>query len=113
MDELGGFASKYLCEFKLTEQDKKRYELATRYHVECEAYDRTVCTGPIGRDGILPADHREIGLIGRNAVTVRAQIYAEAKQYGIPKDEMRREISRWHELMPNVLVSNSAMPDGE
>ncbi|SOD25205.1 hypothetical protein SAMN05518800_1792 [Variovorax sp. YR752] len=48
--------------------------LVKQYIERCEAYDRTVCTGPIGIDGILPATARERGLITRNAQLVRNEI---------------------------------------
>ena len=37
------------------------------YYAQCEAYDRTVCTGGMGRDGALPANSHETALIGRHA----------------------------------------------
>ncbi len=27
------------------------------YYAQCESYDRTVCTGPMGRDGLCPETH--------------------------------------------------------
>lgn len=60
------------------------------YYAQCESYDRTVCTGPMGRDGILPATSHETALIGRHA---RGQWYATweaAVAAGIPNDTMQR-----------------------
>lgn len=48
--------------------------LAKQYHDRCEAYDRSVCTGPVGIDGIMPATARELNLITRNAQLVRKEI---------------------------------------
>ncbi|SOD27637.1 hypothetical protein SAMN05518800_3201 [Variovorax sp. YR752] len=50
--------------------------LVRQYRERCEAYDCTVCTGPMGRDGILPATEHERGLITLNARMVRAEILA-------------------------------------
>lgn len=81
--------------FEVTERDQKLHELATRYHTECELYDRTVCTGPMREDSIMPATHREMGLINRNARSVRARIEAEATRDGFTREELARAISKW------------------
>lgn len=49
-------------------------ELVRQYHERCEAYDRTVCTGPTGRDGVMPATPHERALINLNAQRVRQEI---------------------------------------
>ena len=82
-------------EWKLTERDTRLYEIATRYHKECEAYDQTVCTGPMGRDGIMPANPREMALINRNANAVRKIIEEDAFAQGIGREELSRAISKW------------------
>ena len=41
------FYKQHMCEWAPTEQERKAVELAERYHLEAEAYDRTVCTGLI------------------------------------------------------------------
>ena len=66
-------------DFKLTERDNKLHDYATRYHTECEDYDRTVCTGRITQDGIMPATQCEVVLISRNAQTVRKDILFDAE----------------------------------
>lgn len=78
-----------------TERDRILYELATRYHTECEAYDRTVCTGPVLRDGIMPATQREMALINRNAHASRKRLIEEAAQKGISSEELSHSISHW------------------
>jgi hypothetical protein len=35
------------------------WALAKQYHEETEAYDRTICTGPITEDGITPMNSNE------------------------------------------------------
>ena len=60
------------------------------YYAACEAYDRTVCTGPMGRDGILPATPHELALIGRHAIARRSVAMQAAAEAGIPEDVMRR-----------------------
>ena len=86
----------FQCTFSLTERDKKIYDYATRYHAECEEYDRTVCTGMIERDGIMPATQHEMVLISRNAQVVRKRILFDAERDGLPPDEVTRAIHKWH-----------------
>lgn len=70
------FRDLYQCEFKISDRDLELMRLVRLYRKECEAYDRTVCTGPIGRDGIMPTNHRELALVNRNARAVRARVFA-------------------------------------
>ena len=81
-------------EWQPTERDNKLHELATRYHRETEAYDRTVCTGPIRDGSVMPIGPHEMALVNRNAIKVREQIMAEAAQHGISRQDMARAISR-------------------
>jgi hypothetical protein len=81
-------------EWAPTEHELKAYELAERYHAETEAYDRTVCTGPIRDGSIMPRDYREFGLVNRNAMKVRKQIMEEAAMAGIDAQYMARIIGR-------------------
>jgi hypothetical protein len=82
--------SLYLCE--PTPPDERLVALARAYHDRTEAYDRTVCTGPIGRDGIMPATPREFGLINRNAALVKNELTMEAERLGFTRAELQREI---------------------
>lgn len=93
--------SDYLNEWQPSERDNRLHELATRYHTECETYDRTVCTGPVGEDGIMPANYREMALINENAHKVRKQIEADAVREGFTRDELMHAISKWHGKLPN------------
>lgn len=91
-------------EWQLTERDNRLHELATRYHTECEAYDQTVCTGPMGQDGIMPANPHEMALINRNAHAVRKALEEEAQREGIGREELARTISKWRGSVPNVEI---------
>lgn len=68
--------------------------LAEEYNARCEAYDQKVCTGPTTRDGIQPADARELGLISLNARAVIADVTIKALEQGVTVDELRRAISK-------------------
>ena len=87
--------------FEVTERDMRLHDYATRYHTETETYDRTVCTGPMREDSIMPATPREMGLINCNAKAVRARIEAEATRDGFTREELARAISNWHGQVPN------------
>lgn len=84
----------YEQEWQPTEQDLKCVELAERYHHETEAYDRTVCSGPIQHGSVMPIGPHELALVNRNAIKVRKQIMAEAAAHGISAQEMARAIGR-------------------
>ena len=87
--------------FETTERDQKLYELATRYHTETEAYDRTVCTGPVQEGSIMPATPNEMALINRNAIAVTKRIIFDAERDGFTREEIARAISKWNGQMPN------------
>ena len=46
------------------------------YHVITEKFDRTVCTGSMGRDGILPGNGREYNVVNWHARCVRDVVTA-------------------------------------
>ena len=96
-----------LGNFEVTERDMRLEDYATRYHTECENYDRTVCTGPMGLDGIMPATPREMALINRNAHAVRKQIELDAWRDGFTREELARAISRWRGRVPNAKVTGT------
>ena len=60
------------------------------YYAQCESYDRTVCTGPMGRDGVMPATSHERGLIGRHAKGRHEWLARASADAGIPSDTMQR-----------------------
>ncbi len=71
-------------------------ELAERYRRRTEAFDRTVCTGPIGPDGgILPANGRESSEINRNARRMLEQTLAEGERLGFDRYAVQEAISHW------------------
>jgi hypothetical protein len=88
------YRKQYEQEWEQTEQERKADELAERYHRETEAYDRTVCTGPIRDGSVMPIGSHELALVNRNAINVRKQIMTEAAAAGISAEDMRRAIGR-------------------
>lgn len=91
---LGVTRADFECDWTPTEKDRLLYELAKRYHDETEAYDRTVCTGPIVRGSIRPVYPRETVLINRNAQRVFDGIAREAAAHGINRAELWRAVGR-------------------
>jgi hypothetical protein len=81
------FRSLYLCEPQPL--DHRLFDLATEYYDRTESYDLTVCSGPVTRDGIMPASSRELNLINRNAHAVRKEIEQKAALLGFGLDELR------------------------
>lgn len=93
-DGLGVTRADFECEWVPTEKDRRLYDLAKRYRDETEAYDRTVCSGPILHGSIMPASAQETALITRNARKVFLQIADEAARHNISTAEMWRAIGR-------------------
>lgn len=88
----------WMAEFSPTERDIKLRELVMRYHAECEAYDRTVCTGPERFGMVWPATYREIKLITWHAQAARRQIMADARAEGFTDADVLVAINRWREF---------------
>ena len=97
MNELSP-ATEYQTDFQPSERDLELHKLVVRYHNETEAYDRTVCTGPIISDEIFPRGPHELALINRNASKVFQVIRTEAEQLGIQSAELWRAIGRYSSM---------------
>lgn len=63
----------YIAEFKV--RPDPLWELAREYSIRTELYDRLICTGGEGRDGIMPATPRESSLINRFAQSMRHDLF--------------------------------------
>jgi len=72
----------------------KLRELSERYQQETEAYDRTVCHGPIRNGGIMPANGHEMLLCSKNAHAVKKRLFVEAQKLGFSWAEFSADISR-------------------
>ena len=85
-------------------EEKRKRELAREYHERTEAYDRTVCTGPIVRGGIMPVTPEQSSLINRNARKVRDELGVEAARLGFTPKQWCEAISNAAHEMPNAHV---------
>ena len=83
-------------------EEKLLRDLAREYHERTEAYDSTVCTGPIVRGGIMPATPEQHALINRHARTVRDELSVEAARLGFTPKQWREAISNAAHEMPNA-----------
>lgn len=75
--------------------DMKLLDLAEEYHRTTEAFDRTVCTGPIQYGDIMPANYQELLLINKHAREVRERIYREALELGFTTKRIREAIANY------------------
>lgn len=91
---VGEYRKRYEQEWCPTEKERRTVELAERYHRETEAYDRTICTGPIRDGSVMPNGSHEMALVNRNAIRVREQIMHAAAQHGISQQDMAHAIQQ-------------------
>jgi len=75
---------------------EKLVDLWLDYYRESERYDRTVCTGSIGRDGILPAtlDQRELVIANSKHLLYNLHVAADKLLYRMPKEEALRALHK-------------------
>ena len=90
------FKREYLCEFTPNPNERALYEIAKRYHEVTEAYDRTVCTGPIVKGLILPESHYQVVAINRHARQVFNDLFHGAESLGITRAEMQEAVGKYH-----------------
>jgi hypothetical protein len=69
--------------------------LAEEYHERTEAYDRSVCTGPIRDDGIMPATNEERRSINGNALRVRTEMLERVIELGFKERDLQKAIVNW------------------
>jgi len=72
----------------------KLHEIVKQYIDETEAYDRTVCTGPIVENAIMPANHHERHLITKNAKEMFYVKSKLAKEHNYTVEEFFMELRR-------------------
>jgi hypothetical protein len=86
------FANLYQCEVRLSDSEQRLLDLAQQYVTEVETYDRTVCTGPVLRDGIMPATRHEFALVNRNARQTMDRLCAEHPEF--TRKQILRAVAR-------------------
>lgn len=76
-------------EFSIEARDRVLVELADEFHRRTEAFDRTVCTGPMTQNGVMPANHREGAVINANAQRIRRELVDRAVQAGFTEAQFK------------------------
>lgn len=90
---MSGFADQYLCAFRQTPAEMQLHQVAESYVNKTEAYDRTVCTGPIIHGSIQPVTQRERALVNRHALDLLDRL-VKAHSHLFSRKELLREIGR-------------------
>src|SRR3990172_12696798 len=65
-------------------------ELWEEYYKKTEDFDRSVCTGSEGKDGVLPANSEERSAIEKNALGLLSLARWKAQVEGIPPATLER-----------------------
>ena len=94
---MNAFQAYFQCHPTPTAVDLELYQLAQTYYLQTEAFDRTVCTGPIRHGEILPASEDERRRINAHAAEVLSRLQERARLLhpnGIEllRDEMKRYV---------------------
>jgi len=96
------FSNLYLGNFQPSEESAFLWELAKEYHERTESYDRTVCTGPIINDAIVPMNNFERSKTLMNAHKIRKEIYQRALDRGIEKNKVKKAIVNYLSTNPRI-----------
>jgi hypothetical protein len=97
--------------FSIEAQDSELVALAEEYERRAEAYDRTVCTGPIGPDGIMPATHAELAAINRHAHQVRRELVERAVRAGFTETQFKEAMMHQARRGPSALAARATRQD--
>lgn len=92
--EYNEFHKLYEQEFRLDSKEELARQLAQEYHAKCKAYDRTVCTGGMLHDAIMPSNSHEMFMVHRHAMIIRSDIKLRAQYAGIEWSVVHRYITR-------------------
>lgn len=73
--DVGFFRKEYLGMFaEPSPEERRAIEVWCWYYVSTELYDRRVCSGPMGHDGIMPANNSERWVCERHALARYADV---------------------------------------
>ena len=85
------FESLYLGKFERS-ASSELCALACRYHLKTEAFDRSVCTGPVRNGSILPDTTRQRHLINMNARVEYCALLEEARRLGFTAEQFHEAV---------------------
>lgn len=98
-------------EFSIEAQDRELMALAEEYDRRTELYDRRVCTGPIGQDGIMPATPAERAAITRHAHQVRRELVDRAVRAGFTEAQFKEAMMHQARRGPAAVAAQAARQD--
>jgi hypothetical protein len=98
-------------EFSIEAKDRDLVALAEEYYHRTELYDRTVCTGPIGPDGIMPATPAELATINRHADQVRRELVDRALRAGFTAAQFKEALLHQVRRGPTAVAAQAARQD--
>jgi hypothetical protein len=101
----------FLGEFSIEGRDPDLVKLADEYHRRAEAYDHTVCTGPTGPDGIMPANHAELEKINRHAEQLRRELAGRALRAGFTLVQFKEALMHHIRRGPTAIGAAAARQD--
>lgn len=101
----------FLGEFSIEGRDPDLVKLADEYHQRSEEYDRAVCTGPIGPDGIMPANHTELAKINRHAEQLRRELGDRALRAGFTLVQFKEAMMHHMRRGPTAIAAAAARQD--
>lgn len=79
-----------------SEEEKRLRELAESYHVGCDSYDQTVCTGRHPKTGeAIPVTPVELGLVNKNARAVMDAVIRQAESMGLTCEQVTQAIRNY------------------
>lgn len=78
-----------------TELELILHQFLKEYYANCEAYDRTVCTGPIIGDSILPNTPHERMLITQNSWLLWREFLKRADEIGATPGQISKAKSNY------------------
>lgn len=71
-------------------------DLVAEYFRRADEYDLTVCTGRMGRDGIMPATCHEYNLVSRNARAITRELDQRALARGYSVTDLRKAMLEYN-----------------
>jgi hypothetical protein len=85
--------------------------LAAEYYRRAEEYDLTVCTGPMGQDGILPATPAEFVAINRHADQLRRELVDRAMRAGFTAAQFKEAMMHQVRKGPTAVAAQALRQD--
>ena len=86
---------------------EKLIETALKYHELTEAFDRSVCKGPIIKGQIFPSDGKEFSMCNQNARVLKEELGKTVFAMGFSREDWLRAI----QFTAHIHEERSCWPD--